>query len=177
MAQLFAGFLASGSKANAFVVGYGDTYILVDAGLSLRELTTRMTTMDLDPKDLDALLITHEHTDHTRGADVVSRKLQLPVYASQGTLNELTSHNRQYHELCPIIGYRAFSVGEIDILPIPTSHDAAESTGFIFKAGDKKIALATDLGTYDDRQLAQFAQADVVFLESNHDVEWLANGP
>ena len=177
MTQFFAGFLASGSKANAFVVGYGTTYILVDAGLSLRDLKARLTMMGLDPEGFSALLITHEHSDHTRGADVVSRKLRLPVYGSPGTLEELVTHGRTYHELCPIAGYRAFTVGDIDILPIPTSHDAAESTGFIFKAGDKKIALATDLGTYDERQLSHFAQADVCFLESNHDVDWLAKGP
>ena len=177
MTQFFAGFLASGSKANAFVVGYGSTHILVDAGLSLRDLKARLTMMGLDPEDFSALLITHEHSDHTRGADVVSRKLRLPVYASPGTLGELITHGRKYHELCPITGYRAFRVGDIDILPVPTSHDAAESTGFIFKAGNRKIALATDLGTYDERQLAHFAQADVCFLESNHDVDWLAAGP
>jgi len=177
MTQFFAGFLASGSKANAFLVGYGDTRILVDAGLSLRELTSRMTTMDLDPNDLDALLITHEHSDHTRGADVVSRKLSIPVYASQGTIRELSTNNRRYHELCPVTGYKVFSVGEIDILPLLTSHDAAESLGFIFKAGGKKIALITDLGTCNETQLSQLAHADVFFLESNHDVDWLANGP
>nr|WP_320161876.1 MBL fold metallo-hydrolase [uncultured Methanoregula sp.] len=172
--------LASGSKGNSVIIEGDAGSILIDAGLSAKELLARMTRAGIDPEHLQAILVTHEHGDHIRGLDVISRKLDLPVYATEGTLADFLNHRRtsakplesrvcRYNE--------AFMAGDFSIEPFATSHDAAEPCGFIITEKDCRIGYCTDTGIMTPRMLDLLRQCDGIVLESNHCPDMLQNGP
>ncbi len=172
--------LASGSKGNCMVVAGSGGTILVDAGLSAKETLLRMERAGLDAGRVEAILITHEHGDHIRGLDVLSRRLGIPVYATGGTLSDflnnrrtsgkpIASHTCRYHD--------RFSVGGFVIEPFATSHDAAEPCGFIIRDGDLRLGCCTDTGVMTPSMVALLKLCDGVVLESNHCPEMLENGP
>ncbi|MFA4861716.1 MBL fold metallo-hydrolase [Methanoregula sp.] len=172
--------LASGSKGNSVVIEKDGGSILIDAGLSAKETLLRMVRAELDPEHLQAILVTHEHGDHVRGLDVLSRKLDLPVYATEGTLADFLNHRRtsvkplesrvcRYHE--------PFTIGDFTVEPFATSHDAAEPCGFIITGGDCRIGYCTDTGILTPRMLELLRPCDGIVLESNHCPDMLQNGP
>jgi len=172
--------LASGSKGNCAIIEGSSATLLIDAGLSAKELFRRMTEAGLDPAAISAILVTHEHGDHVRGLDVTARKLDVPVHATEGTLHDfleyrklskkpLVHHTCRYHE--------RFTVGDISIEPFATSHDAAEPCGFIVSEGDCRIGYCTDTGIVTPAMLSLLRPCDGIVLESNHCPEMLANGP
>ncbi|WP_321506247.1 MBL fold metallo-hydrolase [uncultured Methanoregula sp.] len=172
--------LASGSKGNSVVLEGCGGSILVDAGLSARETLLRMGRAGLDPEQIQAIIVTHEHGDHVRGLDVLCRKLELPVYATEGTLADFLNHRRtsskplesrvcRYHE--------PFRIGDFLIEPFATSHDAAEPCGFIITEGDCRIGYCTDTGILTPRMLDLLRVCDGIVLESNHCPDMLENGP
>ena len=168
--------LASGSSGNAALVAAGKTRILVDAGLSLRELTRRMALVDERPEDLDAVLVTHEHCDHVAGLATLARRHRLPVY-----ITWLTAPAIDWGEHPPAIeqfqaGAR-FSVGEIEVSSFTIPHDAADPVGFCFRAEGMKIAIATDLGYVTESVKVHLRGTDLLLLESNHDLDMLKVGP
>ena len=265
--------LASGSKGNSTVIASGRTQVLVDAGLSCRELLRRMAIAGEDPEKLDAILITHEHHDHVDGLAVLARRLRIPVFftepthrawvrmltprttmtyakwldhlqrekaarasattaaiprqeldiaatgaaefeaianlsAEAATLDPEVSHStvgpspeevdqspRDEEEPCdgapasakadptylPAVEYFRpgipFSIGDIDIAPFTTPHDAADPCGFVFEAEGVRMAVATDLGYMPPNVKAALKRIDVLLLESNHDLEMLRDGP
>lgn len=171
--------LYSGSSGNAVYVGCDDTHLLVDAGLSGSKIVQGLECMGVDPKKLSALLITHEHIDHIRGVGVLSRKFNLPVYATEGTwlamkdkLGAIPERNVRVFE-----PHTNFFLGSIDILPFSTPHDAAASVGYAFECCGAKFALATDIGCVRDSWLKYVLGADAVLLESNYDPDMLQAGP
>lgn len=172
--------LASGSKGNCVVVeGTGST-VLIDAGLSAKELLLRMGRAGIDPERIGALLVTHEHGDHTRGVDVLARKLDIPVHATAGTLADLLNFRKTCkkplrHHTCR--SGEPFSVGDLTIEPFATSHDAAEPCGFIIREGDIRLGYCTDTGEVTGHMHALLRRCDGIILESNHCPEMLANGP
>jgi len=172
--------LASGSKGNSAIIEGASGTLLIDAGLSARELFRRMAVAGLDPLSIDAILVTHEHGDHIRGLDVVARKLDVPVYATEGTLRDFlgfrkVSKKPVSHTTCRY--HERFSVGDIWIEPFATSHDAAEPCGYIISEGDCRIGYCTDTGIMTPAMLALLRPCDGIVLESNHCPEMLANGP
>lgn len=246
--------LASGSKGNSSVVTGGHTRILVDAGLSCRELFRRMRLAGEEPSTLDAIIITHEHLDHIGGLAVTARKLGIPVYFTESThrawVRWLTPRRHmtyaQWIERCkqesvarqaevdgatdvcdcdepggelakdssnsvkqpvamaadaraangraqkqsketsdpawlPSVQYfRAgcpFQIGDIAVSPFTIPHDAADPVGFVFQAEGVRMAVATDLGYITPNVKAQLKNTDLLFLESNHDLEMLRDGP
>jgi len=243
--------LASGSKGNATVIAAGSTRILIDAGMSCRELMRRMAQVGEDPEALDAILITHEHLDHVAGLSVLARRLKIPVFftepthrawvrmltprttMSYGKWLELMQREKEAraeetaaaHMLAesdavsaagsmeaesaellaesvpaaegdtaapkakadpaflPAVEYfragHGLSIGEIDINPFSTPHDAADPCGFVFHARSESIqmAIATDLGYIPPNVKMALKSVDVLLLESNHDLEMLKNGP
>ena len=170
--------LASGSSGNCLLVSSGSTYILVDAGISCRRITTALKAMGVEPKELSAVLITHEHSDHISGLTTLTKQLGVPVYASRGTGLQLCYRipflEEVLHTFTPGEG---FSLGGVDVETFPTPHDAAQSTGYALSAGGKKAAIVTDLG-HVTRQVAEGIRgAELLVAEANHDVEWLQSGP
>ncbi len=258
--------LASGSKGNSTVISSARTRILVDAGLSCRELHRRMALTGEDPSKLDAIVITHEHIDHVGGLPVLARKLGIPVYFTEGTHRawvrmvtprttmsygqwldhmqalkiaraetsaaaaaaanaldpevpepaiepppiqavidaELATKPPHSHRLppepepeecAPEIAEKAqrdpaylpslqffkpgtsFTIGDIEICPFTTPHDAADPCGFVFESEGIRMAVATDLGYIPPNVKAALKRVDVMLLESNHDLEMLRDGP
>ena len=183
--------LASGSKGNATVVTGGRTRILVDCGLSCRELFRRMRQVGEEPETLDAILITHEHSDHVGGVAVTARKLGIPVYFTEGTHRawmrwlspaepEEPAKAKEPTWL-PAVEYfaagEAFEIGDIRISPFTTPHDAADPVGFVFAAEGVRMGFVTDLGYISPNVKAQLKDLDLLLLESNHDLEMLRDGP
>lgn len=170
--------LASGSSGNSLLVSDGRTHILVDAGISCRRITNSLKMLGVDPKELAGVLITHEHTDHMAGLATLTKQLRLPVYASRGTGRQLCYRIAFLEELFhPVTPGEGFSVGGIDVESFPTSHDAAESTGYALSAGGRKAAVVTDLGYVTPEVERGIRGADLLVCEANHDVEWLQAGP
>lgn len=171
--------LASGSKGNCFVIGGTAGSLLIDAGLSAKETLVRMERAGIDPAGIRAILVTHEHGDHTRGVDVLARKLAVPVHATAGTLSDLmhrrTSAKPLPHHTCR--DHERFSIGDFKIDPFSTSHDALEPCGFIVTEGDLRVGYCTDTGVITPHMHDLLRHCDGIVLESNHCPEMLRNGP
>lgn len=171
--------LYSGSSGNSLFIGTESTKILIDAGLSGKRIIEALRSIGENPSELSAILITHEHSDHTRGAGIVSRKFDIPIYANENTWEAMD------REISPInIKNKAyfntgaqFNIGDIIINAFSIPHDAAEPVGYNFFVNDKKVTVATDIGHINKELLKNFEMSDLILLESNHDVEMLKVGP
>ncbi|MFC4766573.1 MBL fold metallo-hydrolase [Effusibacillus consociatus] len=183
--------LASGSSGNAVYVETDKTRILIDAGVACKHIEAAMAEISVSLEDLDAILVTHEHSDHIKGIGVVARKviserrkkeydrLEVPIYATEGSWHDLHGLMKDYCEA----SRKVIAVGDqlefedLLIEPFPLSHDAREPVGYIFYHGSNKLTLATDLGYMSSRVKETVADSDAYILESNHDVNMLRVGP
>ncbi len=168
--------LASGSRGNAILVDTAKTRLLIDAGLSAREICRRLELVGVAPESLDALLVTHEHSDHVRGLGPLVRRLGIPVHIHTdvvGVLKDVGDPERvrEFDEKA------GFQVGEVAVQAFPVTHDACSPVGFIFNASAGKIGVATDLGIATRLVADQLQGCRVLVLESNHDEELLRDGP
>ena len=170
--------LASSSAGNSAFVAAGRTRVLIDAGLSRREISRRLAAIGESVDDLDAILLTHEHCDHVAGLAALVRKSSrpLPVFLTRGTAECL-----DWGEASPTLEIfgagRSFRVGDFDIGSFTIPHDATDPVGFTLAAEGIKIAIATDLGYVTDSLRVHLRDTDLVVLESNHDLEMLRVGP
>lgn len=176
-ASLCICMLSSGSRGNAIYVASGQTAVLIDAGISGVQLERRMKQQGLLPESLDALVVSHEHTDHVAGVGVMARRYNLPVY--------ITKETRKASEIklgC-INDFRGFSCGtcftvkDLVFRPFSTSHDAADPAGFTIENKAGKIGIATDLGIATAMVRRHLTGCDLLVLEANHDVGMLEKGP
>lgn len=170
--------LFSGSSGNASYIGTDKTHILIDAGLTGKAIEKSLKEIGQDPSLLDGILITHEHDDHIRGAGVLSRRYNIPIYANQETwvamesrLGEISSHNIRIFDRA-----MDFYIKDINIQPFGIPHDAVDPVGFCFFNKGKKISIATDLGHTNSRIINTVIDSDLVVLEANHDVGMLKSG-
>lgn len=170
--------LFSGSSGNAIYVGCGETHLLVDAGLSGTRITQELKKIGVDAACLSAVIATHEHSDHTKGLGILSRKYDLPIYATAGTwrgvgdkIGAIDARNR-----CEILGGRDFFLGDINIMPFSTPHDAQEPIGLRFSVGAAVFVIATDIGCIKRGWMNYACGADAVLLESNYDPDMLKAG-
>jgi phosphoribosyl 1,2-cyclic phosphodiesterase len=169
--------LASGSKGNSILVCSPKTSIIIDAGLSGKELVRRMERSPVDPKRLDALVISHEHQDHVRGAGVLSRRFNLPVFLSRGTLQNLpVSVGNLSHSQVFQCG-SGFNIGDLTLHPFAITHDASEPAGFIVEHEGFKLGVCTDLGIVTQLVRIRLQGCHGLVLEANHDPVRLKNGP
>lgn len=168
--------LASGSTGNAVFLELGGTRLLIDAGISCRRIERGLNEVGSSVEELDAILITHEHTDHIKGLDVLVRKHCIPVYARSRTWEMIRFRDRLPLDCCQELG-RDLELGNTYIEAFATSHDAVEPVGFCFYYQQMKWVVATDLGFVSDGVGKALQNADLVVLESNHDPEMLRNGP
>jgi len=176
--------LASGSRGNCAIVQSSATRILVDAGISCREIFKRMKVAGEDPRSLSAIVVTHEHSDHVNGLLVLARKLNIPVFMTGATQQAWSRAVRDATGERPNVSCfelfsagRHFRIGDIEVMPFTIPHDAADPVGFTFRAEGVKVAFATDLGYVPASICDHLRACDVLVLESNHDVEMLRVGP
>lgn len=167
--------LSSGSCGNAIYIEAGRTKILVDAGTTVRYLGKHLQAIGVALDDLDAVLITHEHSDHIRSAAAVSRLHGAMVLANEETLDALPLDFQKAKVRVFPMGER-FAVGDLEVEAVPQSHDCRSPVGFALFHGGKKICVATDLGRVTAPVAKALAGADVIVLESNHDFKMLAHG-
>jgi phosphoribosyl 1,2-cyclic phosphodiesterase len=170
--------LASGSAGNATLVRSGTTTILIDAGISLKELGRRMERVGVGVGAIDALLVSHEHNDHVRGAVTLARRFDVPAYANRSTSGEaglLSALPRE--KVIDIARDTPFEVGCLEVVPFALPHDAVETLGFTISDGQARAGFATDLGSVTLEVTNGLSTCDVVVLESNHDELMLLEGP
>ena len=168
--------LASGSKGNSLFIGCCSQGILVDAGLSGIEIERRLAARDINPERLTAVVITHEHTDHVKGAGILSRRFNIPVFITPKTY-EACSGLGKIDDLRFFDPGESFEIREVKITPFSTSHDAADPVGLTLEYKGLKIGVATDLGIATSLVKERLRDSDLLYLESNHDLAMLLNGP
>ncbi|MEJ5301310.1 MAG: MBL fold metallo-hydrolase [Thermodesulforhabdaceae bacterium] len=169
--------LSSGSSGNACLVWTNNTCILIDAGLSVKALKERMKTSSIDPSQLDAVVVSHEHYDHVRGLGPLSRMYNLEVYISPETFQSLPAKTNNIPRKRFFTRGKPFEIGDLTILPFALPHDASDPTGFVIANGITRLAICTDLGTPTNLVKSCISKCQAIILESNHDVEMLQNGP
>ena len=172
--------IASGSSGNCIYVGSDNTHLLVDVGISGKRVEEGLNSLELTGKDIDGILITHEHSDHIKGLGVIARKHQIPVYATEGTVEAL-SHMilgkmpegifREIHEDEP------FEINDLTVNPFTIPHDAAQPVGYRVECGEHSVGIATDLGKYNEYIVGNLQNLDALLLEANHDIHMLEVGP
>ncbi len=168
--------LASGSSGNAAVLSCGDTHLLIDAGISCRRITAALKELGLTPADLTAILITHTHSDHISGLNTLLKKTTCPLLATPRTCRELNFRLPETESRLQAVD-GPISFGDMEITPVPTSHDAPGSCGWRFDTDGGSVGFLTDTGYITDEALDLLPGVDLVILESNHDVESLCSGP
>ena len=168
--------LASGSKGNAIYISDGFTAILVDAGLSGIEIKRRLKPRGLNPKDIDAILVTHEHSDHIHAVGVLSRQLKLPIYLNR-KIEKKASIGNSVHEIRTFQCGSTFQISNLVVHPFAVSHDAADPVGFTIGQNGRRIGLATDLGTVTPLVKENLKDCHLLIIEANHDPDMLLNGP
>jgi phosphoribosyl 1,2-cyclic phosphodiesterase len=173
--QLFITSLNSGSNGNCYYIGNDREAVLVDAGISCRETERRMKRLGLSMTKVKAIFISHEHSDHIRGLEVLARKYRLPVYITPDT----RLHSRLIFDnigLQSFMAYEPVQIGELTVTGFPKFHDAADPHSFIVSYQDIRVGVFTDIGAPCDHVVRHFQQCHAAFLETNYDEQMLDNG-
>ena len=172
--------IASGSSGNCIYVGSDHTHLLIDTGISKKRIDEGLRQLEIKGDELAGIFITHEHSDHIQGLGVFSRKYEIPIYATPGTIQGILS--------CAGIGKvpeglfhvihtdEEYQVGDIRVRPFSISHDANDPCGYRLECEEKSVAVATDLGVYDAYTVSNPQKLDAVLLEANHDIHMLEVG-
>lgn len=173
--------IASGSSGNCIYVGSDNTHLLIDAGISGKRIELGLNEIGLSTRDIDGILITHEHSDHIGGIGVLSRKYGIPLYATKGTFDGVLSSksvgNIDSSLFNVIKGDESFDIEELRISSINVSHDANEPVAYKISQGSNSVGVCTDLGKYDDNIINSFKGVKALLIEANHDVNMLQVGP
>ncbi|NVO20781.1 MAG: MBL fold metallo-hydrolase [Bacteroidetes bacterium] len=165
----------SGSNGNCYYIGNDRDAVLIDAGISCRETERRMARMGLEIERVKAIFISHEHTDHTRGVEVLSKKYQVPVFITQAT------HENSYLRIFPHLlnrfkAHEPVSVGELTVKAFPKRHDAMDPHSFVVSGGGLTVGVMTDIGSACEHVTRYFKLCDAAFLEANYDELMLETG-
>ncbi|MEA3466534.1 MAG: MBL fold metallo-hydrolase [Thermodesulfobacteriota bacterium] len=167
--------LASGSKGNSIYIESEKTRILIDAGLSALQISKRLAAIGVEAQTLDAVFVTHEHSDHSRGIGPLSRRYALPIYLHQAThakVAKLGAIQERFFDIGQTIAIR-----DIEVNSFPITHDAVAPVGFTVETKRGKVGIATDLGIATRLVQDRLRQCQVLILETNHDEELLRKGP
>jgi phosphoribosyl 1,2-cyclic phosphodiesterase len=175
------GTIASGSSGNCLYAGNEDTHILIDAGISCKRICEGLKAFELDGKDIEGILVTHEHTDHIAGLGVLSRKFHIPIYGTLKTLRQIAEMDNlgkiDSELFFPIESGKAFDIGTLSVESFSISHDAADPVSFVLHDGEEKLGMVTDLGYYDETVVGCLKDSNLLYVEANHDVHMLQAGP
>ena len=173
--------IASGSSGNCIYVADEHTHLLIDAGISKKKIVEGLSSIDVDVTNIDAILVTHEHLDHIKGLGIMARAYNIPIYGTRETLQAIDEYKStgdiDKSLYMPIEPDKEFSINTLFVKPFSTSHDAANPVCYTIESGDKKVAIATDLGEYNDYIISNLENLDVVLLEANYDKNMLQVGP
>jgi len=169
--------LASGSRGNSIYVSDGETSVLVDAGLSGIEIERRMKSRNLNIKNIDAIIVSHEHSDHIQGVGVLARRYNLPVYISPATHTTAESQLGTIQQINNFSCGSEFNIKGLTIRPFSISHDASDPAGFTLGSNGQKIGIATDLGIATAMVKEHLRNCCCLIIEANHDVPMLEEGP
>ena len=172
--------IASGSSGNCIYVGSDCAHVLIDAGISGRRVEAGLNSLELTGRDLDGILITHEHSDHIKGLGVLARKYGIPIYATGGTVDAMVRSGslgkipegifREIREDEP------FLIKDLVVNPFTIPHDAAQPLGYRLECGEHSVGIATDLGKYNEYIIENLQNLDALLLEANHDIRMLQVG-
>lgn len=170
--------LYSGSSGNSIFAASQNTKILVDAGMPGKSIESALKHINQNPNEIDGIFITHEHSDHIKGAGIISRKYNIPIYANENTWKAMENKlGKVKEDNIRIIYNNTVDIKDMHIINYNISHDAAAPIGYALCSGKKKACIATDLGYFSEEVKAIIKDADVILLESNHDVEMVKFGP
>jgi phosphoribosyl 1,2-cyclic phosphodiesterase len=166
--------LGSGSAGNALLVRSANACLMLDCGFGPRELERRLSTRGMHPRDINAIVVTHEHSDHVGGVAAVVRRFGIPVYTTAGTA---MAARLDPQGLTVLESERPVSVADIEVMPVTVPHDAREPCQFVFAHKGRRLGVLTDLGHVSKLVREQFSACDALVLECNHDERMLADGP
>lgn len=169
--------LYSGSSGNSIFVASEKTRILIDAGLTGKSIISALENIGEDPKELDGILVTHEHIDHVKGVGILSRKYDIPVFADEKTWAAMERCVGKMKEENIRIIEKDFTLKDMDISSFRVPHDAVSCHGYTVRHNQKSISVATDMGVFTEEIRRAILHSDLVLLESNHDVEMVKFGP
>jgi phosphoribosyl 1,2-cyclic phosphodiesterase len=172
---LYIASLNSGSNGNCYYIGNDRESVLIDAGIPCREVARRMRRLGLSLSTVKAIFISHEHDDHIRGLEVLSKRYQLPVYISDNTRQQLriSLGSQLVKPLDPRVPVTA---GTLTVTPFPKTHDASDPCSFVVSSPTVRIGVFTDLGVVCEQLIHHFCQCHAAFLETNYDEQLLDNG-
>ena len=172
--------IASGSSGNCIYIGSDNTHVLVDAGISNKRIEMGLNDLGLNARELDGILITHEHSDHIKGLGVLARKYGTPIYSTKETLEEIQDSKSLgeipedlMHPITPDVD---FMVGDLEVKPFRIDHDAANPVAYRVQNEKRSVAVATDMGHYSQYIIDHLQGLDAILLEANHDEDMLKNG-
>nr|WP_317364626.1 MBL fold metallo-hydrolase [uncultured Blautia sp.] len=172
--------IASGSSGNCIYVGSECAHVLVDIGISGKKMETGLNSLELTGRDIDGILITHEHSDHIKGLGVIARRYGIPIYATGGTVDAMVRSGSLgkipegiFHE---IREDEPFLIKDLKVKPFTISHDASQPVGYRLECGAHSVGIATDLGKYNDYIIENLQDLDALLLEANHDIRMLQVG-
>lgn len=166
--------LGSGSRGNATLVEWAEGTLMIDCGFGLRETELRLRRLGKTPQSINAIVITHEHSDHIRGVSVFARRYGIPVYMTSGTWK-----SRDFGELPDlrlIEAYTPFDISGLKVMPVAVPHDAQEPSQFVLEHQGRRLGVLTDLGSITAHVEQSFQDVDAMVLEANHDPVMLASG-
>lgn len=180
--------IASGSSGNCICVGHEKTHVLIDAGISKKRIEEGLCHKNINPKDINGIFITHEHSDHTKGLGVFVRKYNIPIYGTRETLdyirfqcNNISGTKGAMGNIDPdlfveIEPDKKCILGDLVINPFNIYHDALHPVGYRIESDNKSVAVATDMGHFDDYIINNLKNLDAVLIEANHDIRMLETG-
>jgi len=167
--------LASGSSGNCFYINNGNSSILVDCGISCKQVLEKLASLRQNPKNIKGVFVTHEHTDHIRGVDVLARELGVPVYATSGTCKNGFLCSQE--ELINVIkNDETLKIGGMEVETFSKPHDASDPISLRIRNGET-LSIITDVGYASKEVCESVSDSDFLILESNHDIQMLENGP
>ena len=168
--------LGSGSKGNATVIQSNNTCLMVDCGFSIKDCSRRLQRLEKTPADIDAILVTHEHSDHWKGVLPLASRFAIDIYITAGCLRATGLTLSDYEGFKLIDSHKTFNIGDIEIKPIPVPHDALEPVQFIFSNNINRLGILTDVGSITPYIEQQYSGCDGLLVEANHDLELLNSG-